>query len=105
MESESEENQLSQSSNSNNDNDDSQILKKKRPKILGKRVIKSQKPKKIKTLCKIMIKLDNKYDYGLEKSTDYKKLAQEKFLYRPFIPLPDLSEYLGNIIEVYFHLI
>jgi hypothetical protein len=51
MDSESEENQLSQSSNSNIENDDSQILKKKRPKILGKRVIKNQKPKKIKTLC------------------------------------------------------
>jgi len=86
---------MSKGSNSIVDeNDDNQFLKKKKPKILGKRVVKAVKPKKVKSLY-------NKYnDYGMEKASDYKKLAQVRFLYRPFVPLPDLTDFLGNIIEV-----
>lgn len=31
---------------------------------------------------------------------NYSKLVKERYLYLPFYPLPDLSEYIGEIIEV-----
>jgi hypothetical protein len=31
---------------------------------------------------------------------NYSKLVKERFLYLPFYPLPDLSQYVGDIIEV-----
>lgn len=45
-----------------------------------------------------------KRDYNLEKSTNYSKLAREKFLYLPYHPLPDLSDFIGEIIEVSIYL-
>jgi len=42
-----------------------------------------------------------KRDYNFDKSTNYTKLAKEKFLYLPYYPLPDLSDYIGEIIEVH----
>ncbi len=39
-------------------------------------------------------------EYNFEKSVNYSKLVKDRFLYLPFYPLPDLSEYLGEIIEV-----
>lgn len=42
----------------------------------------------------------NKRDFNFEKGTNYSKLSKDKFLYLPYHPLPDLSDYLGEIIEV-----
>ncbi len=39
-------------------------------------------------------------DYNYEKSVNYSKLVKERFLYLPYYPLPDLSEYIGEVIEV-----
>ena len=51
MDSDSDNNQQSKASFTNLNIDENHLLKKKRPKILGTRVLKTIKPRKIRTIC------------------------------------------------------
>lgn len=84
-----------------NEKESENFLSKKKMRILGKRVSSSKISKNNKS--KIKDEKINKEIYS-EKSVNYSKLAKERFLYYPFISLPDLSFYVGEIIEVISYL-
>ena len=71
-----------------------QSSSKKLVKKLGKRTKKPNKPSQKKS------KITNKTTAPTELNNSYYKNTKEHFLYMPYYPLPDLSDYVGDLIEV-----
>lgn len=71
---------------------------------LGKRIFNKSKSFQVKSQCKYFFKLllldKYKRENIFDKPSNYSKLAKDKFLYLPYHPLSDLSDYIGEIIEV-----
>ena len=71
-----------------------QTSSKKLVKKLGKRTKKPNKSSQKKS------KIQNKTTTSTELNNSYFKNTKEHFLYMPYYPLPDLSDYVGDLIEV-----
>ena len=83
----------SHSNHSSSSNIQNQSSSKKPMKKFGKRAKKQNKSSQKKS------KISNKTTTPTEMNNSYFKNAKEHFLYMPYYPLPDLSEYVGDLIE------